>query len=53
MSRRDRVLYAGGGVAMVVGGLLVLGGSRWVYLLVAGAAAVLVVGPLAVRRRSG
>jgi hypothetical protein len=52
MSRWGRALSAAGGVAMVVGGLLVLNGSRWGYLLVA-AAVVVVVGALAVGRRSG
>jgi hypothetical protein len=32
---------------------LVLGGSKWAYLLIAGAAVVLVLGALAVGRRSG
>ena len=53
MSRWGRVLSGAGGVAMVVGGLLVLSGRRWGYLLVAAAAVVVVVGALAVGRRSG
>jgi hypothetical protein len=53
MSRWDRVLSGAGGVAMVVGGLLVLSGTRWGYLLVAAAAVVVVVGALGVGRRSG
>jgi hypothetical protein len=53
VSRWGRVLAAAGGVAMVVGGLLVLNGSRWGYLLVAAAAVVVVVCALAVGRRFG
>jgi hypothetical protein len=37
MSRWGRALSAAGGVGMVVGGLLVLSGSRWGYLFVAAA----------------
>jgi len=40
-------------VAHFVGGLLVLSGTRWGYLLVAAAAVVVVVGALGVGRRSG
>ena len=52
MTRWGRVLSAAGGVAIVVGGLLVLSGIGRGYLLVA-AASVVVVGALAVGRRSG
>jgi hypothetical protein len=52
MSRRHRVLGAAAGIVMIVGGVLVLEGNRWGYLVFAGAG-LLVVGPLAVGRRSG
>ena len=53
MSGWSRVLGAGAGVAMIIAGLLALAGSRWASLLMAGAAVVLAVGPLAAWRRSG
>ena len=53
MSGWNRVLGAGCGVAIVIGGLLALAGSRWGVLLVAGSAVVIAVGPLAAWRRSG
>jgi hypothetical protein len=53
MSGWSRVLGVGAGVAMIVAGLLALEGSRWAALLMAGAAVVLAVGPLAAWRRSG
>jgi hypothetical protein len=53
MSRWGRALSGAGGVAMVVGGLLVLSGTRWGYLLVAAAAVVVVVGASGIGRRSG
>ena len=53
MSEWGRALSAAGGLAMVVGGFLVLNGSRSGYLLVAGATVVVVVGALAGGRRSG
>ena len=53
VSKWGRVLSAAGGLAMVVGGFLVLNGSRSGYLLVAGATVVVVVGALAGGRRSG
>jgi hypothetical protein len=52
MSGWGRVLAVGAGLAMVVGGVVVLAGSRWGYLLVA-AAAVLVVGLFVRGRHSG
>ena len=53
VSKWGRALSAAGGLAMVVGGFLVLNGSRSGYLLVAGATVVVVVGALAGGRRSG
>jgi hypothetical protein len=56
MSRWSRVLCAGAGVAIVVGGLLELAGHRgdWVLAAAGAAAAALVVtGSLAAGRRSG
>jgi len=53
MSTWGRMLSGAGGVAMVVGGLLVLSGTRWGYLLVAAAAVVVVVGASGIGRRSG
>jgi hypothetical protein len=53
MSRWDRVLGVGAGIVMIVGGVLVLQGNRWGYLVFAAAGMLLVVGPFAVGRRSG
>jgi hypothetical protein len=52
MSSWGRVLGAGCGIAMVVGGLLVLGGSRWGWVLGA-CAALIFIGWLAAGRRFG
>jgi hypothetical protein len=55
MSGWSRVLAAVAGVVMVVGGLLVLGGHRWGWLLgiaACGAGAFVVSGSLRARRRS-
>ena len=56
MSGWSQGLGAGAGVVMVVGGLLVLGGYRWGWVLgaaAAAAAAVTVSGLLGAGRRSG
>ena len=54
MSRWSRVLGVCCGVAMLVAGLLVLGGNaKWGAVLMAGAGLVLALGPLAEWRRSG
>jgi len=56
MSGWSQGLGAGAGVVMVVGGLLVLGGYRWGWVLgaaAAAAAAVAVSGLLGAGRRSG
>ena len=53
MSGRSRVLGACAGVAMIIAGLLALEGSRWASLLMAGAAVVIAIGPLAAWKRSG
>jgi len=53
MSRWGRVFAACAGLVMVAGGFLVLSGSSWGYLLVAGAAVILVVSPLARKKRPG
>ncbi len=54
MSGWSRGFGAGAGVVMVVGGLLVLGGYRWGWVLGAAAAGTVVVsGLLGAGRRSG
>jgi hypothetical protein len=57
MSRWSRVLCAGAGVVMVVGGLLGLEGYRWGWVLGAAAAAAagafVVSGSLGAGKRSG
>jgi hypothetical protein len=56
MSRWSRVLGAGAGLVMIVGGVLGLAGHRGGWVLVAAgaaAAALIVSGSLAAGRRSG
>ena len=53
MSGWSRMLGACAGVAMIIAGLLALEGSRWAALLMAGAAVVIAIGPLAAWKRSG
>jgi hypothetical protein len=53
MSRWGRVFGVGAGIVMIVGGVLVLQGNRWGYLVFASAGMLLVISPLAVGRRSG